>query len=439
MSGYYDLTLVALSVAVAIVASYTALDLAGRVSLSRGRSAWIWLTGGALSMGVGIWSMHFIGMLAFHLPIPVAYDLTITLLSMGIAIVVSAFALALMRRPVLSTRNLTVSATLMGVGICAMHYTGMMAMQMLPPIRYDPPLFIASVLVAIVASFAALWTAFQLRRKFSAVAILAKLGSAVVMGLAITGMHYTGMAAAQFAPDSICLAADSGTAMAASTLAMIIGIATVCILLVTLVISSLDAHFAAHTGRLADSLQAANEQLRSIALYDNLTGLPNRMLLEDRMEQALHRASRAGTFFGLMFVDLDKFKEVNDSFGHRAGDELLKAVARRLARSVRKEDTVARAGGDEFVIVLDRIEQASDAALIVRKILDALSCEVNVENRGLQVSCSIGISVYPRDGDDIKTLIANADIAMYQAKKTGPNNFRFFSSESIAVPPESPA
>jgi NO-binding membrane sensor protein with MHYT domain len=336
MIGVYDLKLVALSVVVAALASYTALDLAGRVSATDGRNSIKWLLGGAFSMGTGIWSMHFIGMLAFRLPVPVAYDIPINILSWLLAIGVSGVALFVVRRPTMTGSNLTTGAALMGVGICSMHYTGMAAMRMSPPIQYDPVLFVASVIIAIVASLAALWIAFQLRRKYSGGAILAKLGSAVVMGFAIAGMHYTGMAAAQFAPDSICLAADGGSAMDNATLAVIIGVATLSILAITLVISSLDAHFAAHTAKLADSLQVANEQLRSIALYDQLTGLPNRFLLEDRLAQAMVRADRAQKSFAVMFVDLDGFKAVNDTYGHRIGDDLLRAVGRCLTKCIRR-------------------------------------------------------------------------------------------------------
>jgi PAS domain S-box-containing protein len=241
MTGVYDLQLVALSLLVAIVASHTALELAGRVSQTQGKSSWGWLVGGALSMGTGIWSMHFIGMLAFKLPVAVAYDAAATMLSMAIAIVVSGLALFVVRRPTLTAKNITAGATLMGVGISAMHYTGMQAMRMSPPIEYHPPLFIASVVIAIAASLAALWIAFQLRHKRFGAALLAKLGGATLMGLAITGMHYTGMAAAQFAPDAICLAVDSTGGMKSAALALTIGIATICVLVLTQAAISLES------------------------------------------------------------------------------------------------------------------------------------------------------------------------------------------------------
>jgi NO-binding membrane sensor protein with MHYT domain len=261
MTGLYDLKLVWLSVAVAVLASFTALDLAGRVSAPGGRRTALWLMGGAFAMGTGIWSMHFIGMLAFRLPVPVAYDATLTLLSLAIAIVVSAFALFAMRRTSLDIGTVAGSATLMGLGICSMHYTGMAAMRMSPPIRYDPLLFVASVAIAIAASLAALWIAFHLKQRYTRLAVLGKLGSAVVMGLAITGMHYTGMAAAQFVPGSICRALDSTGGMNSAVLAVLVGTATLGILAAALGLSAMDAHFAQRNAELALSLQQANERL----------------------------------------------------------------------------------------------------------------------------------------------------------------------------------
>ena len=156
MTGTYDLWLVALSYVVAVLAAYVALKLASRVSASQGRMATYWLIGGAVSMGCGIWSMHFIGMLAFRLPIPMSYDVPITLLSMLIAILVSGFALFTINRSDLTVRRLLISGVLMGIGIAAMHYTGMAAMQMSPPIRWDPGSALASIAIAIAASIVAL-------------------------------------------------------------------------------------------------------------------------------------------------------------------------------------------------------------------------------------------------------------------------------------------
>ncbi|MEQ4538911.1 MAG: MHYT domain-containing protein, partial [Billgrantia sp.] len=189
--GSYDSSLVALSLCVAILASYTALDLAGRIASAQGAARVLWIGGGTVAMGIGIWSMHFVGMLAFSLPIPLGYDLTITLLSLAIAMLASGFALWLVSQSELPVWHITLGSLAMGAGIGAMHYIGMAAMRMQPGIDYDPLLFALSLLIAVAASGAALLIAFRLRRHTPYVR-LARAGAAVIMGFAIVGMHYTG-------------------------------------------------------------------------------------------------------------------------------------------------------------------------------------------------------------------------------------------------------
>ena len=199
MAGSYDYWLVLLSVIVAIIASYVALDLASRVAAShRSRTGrWLWLAGGAWVTGTGIWSMHFIGMLAFRLPVPLYYDVPMTLLSGLSAVLASALALFVASRPTLGVPRLLGAGLLMGMGIVTMHYTGMEATRMQPPIRYLPSLVALSVVIAVAASIMALWSAFRLRMETIWTAFWNKAGSAVVMGSGICGMHYTAMAAAR--------------------------------------------------------------------------------------------------------------------------------------------------------------------------------------------------------------------------------------------------
>ncbi len=194
--GSYDTALVVFSYIVAVVASYTVLDLAGRVSESSGFSRSVWLVFGGAAMGMGIWSMHFVGMLAFTLEVPVAYDLTLVLVSVLVAILASYIALKIVGRKQLTTGSLIVGGVLLATGISAMHYIGMAAM--LIDITYDPLWFAASILIALVASIAALWLAFYFRKGGERGAVWKKLGSGLIMGGAIVGMHYTGMFAAQF-------------------------------------------------------------------------------------------------------------------------------------------------------------------------------------------------------------------------------------------------
>lgn len=323
--------------------------------------------------------------------------------------------------------SLSTGAAIMGVGIATMHYTGMAAMRMSPPISYDPPLFVASVLVAIGASLAALWLAFHLRSRHSTLAVFLKLGSAVVMGIAISGMHYIGMAAAQFSPDSVCLSAQSANALDRDTLAAMIAISAFAILSTTLAVSAWDAHRAARALRYAETLKSTNDQLRKIALHDPLTGLPNRILLEDRAQQTIARARRHGEICAMMFIDLDRFKAINDTYGHDAGDALLKAVAHRLTDCLRREDTVSRTGGDEFAVIAGDMKSPSDAARTAEKIVRAMSAPFDVAGHRFQVSCSVGISLYPGDGQTMHELMANADAAMYRVKREGRNGYRLFA------------
>ena len=432
MIGTYNYGLVVISVLVAILASYTALDLATRITASRGKSARMWLVGGAFSMGIGIWSMHFLGMLAFSLPIPLGYDVAITLLSMLIAVVVSGFALHIVSQPSLGARKLGIAGVVMGLGICSMHYTGMWAMETHPLATYDPLLFAASVAIAIAAALAALWIAFTLRTGPEWTRY-AKLGSAVIMGFAITGMHYTGMAAAHFSPDTICV---SGPLADNSWMAGTLTGTTLIILMVTLVLSVIDARMTSRTASMAASLQIANDELQRLALHDPLTKLPNRVLLEDRIEQAIAHAQRSHAKCAVLFVDLDRFKVVNDSLGHFVGDELLRGVAARLQGLVRGEDTVSRLGGDEFVMLLREVEGDENALEVAGKALSALREPFRVHQQELYVTPSIGIAVYPAHGNTAQMLITRADAAMYNVKKGGRNDARIFATEMSTFFPE---
>jgi len=173
----------------------------------------------------------------------------------------------------------------------------------------------------------------------------------------------------------------------------------------------------------------AESRAQHLADHDALTGLPNRRLLEDRLTQAIARSARNRKPIAVMFVDLDRFKHVNDTLGHAVGDAVLKEIGDRLVRQLRLADTICRMGGDEFVVVLPEIKRSSDAAGVAQKVIELASQPVTVQDHELLVSASVGISVYPEDGRDAETLIRNADAAMYHAKETGRAGYQFFTAE----------
>jgi diguanylate cyclase (GGDEF)-like protein/PAS domain S-box-containing protein len=178
--------------------------------------------------------------------------------------------------------------------------------------------------------------------------------------------------------------------------------------------------------------KVAEERVQFLAYYDALTGLPNRILLRDRLSQALATARRQKHKVALLFLDLDRFKIINDSLGHSVGDLLLQNVAERLKRCAREQDTVARLGGDEFLIVLTNVKDIPGAAVAAERFMDAMTAEFVVQGHSLSIGCSLGISIFPENGADSETLIKNADAAMYSAKDGGRNNFQFFTADMSA-------
>jgi len=245
MEGSYNYWLVSLSLVLAIVASYAALSMAARIPFVQRRMLWLWMVGGCVSMGLAIWSMHFVGMLAFHIGIPLAYDVPLTVLSILYAIIASAIAITIVRLKYNNHLSLFVSTLFMGSGIAAMHYTGMDALKMSPEILYDRKLFLLSLLIAYVASFVALRLFFkQSLNKEAAHRVFDKsrFYAAVLMGVAIAGMHYTAMEAAIFDPRSVCTAVGQGIDSGIMSILIVLGV--ILIIAITILLLMLDTKYA---------------------------------------------------------------------------------------------------------------------------------------------------------------------------------------------------
>jgi PAS domain S-box-containing protein len=264
MAGSYSFGLVALSVMIAILASYVALDLAGRVTAATGRSRRLWIAGGAFAMGTGIWSMHYIGMLAFALPVPVQYDWPTVLLSLIAAILASAVAMFVTSRTTMGLWRAALGSVFMGTGIAGMHYIGMAAMRLSATHSYAPTVVAWSVFLAIAISFVALWLTFRLRGGTQELD-WRKIGSAIVMGAAIPVMHYTGMAAVTFAPESMAHG-DLSHAVSISSLGVIgiIGV-TFMVLGLAVLTSLMDRHLSAQVMREDVRLRQSEARLREDA------------------------------------------------------------------------------------------------------------------------------------------------------------------------------
>jgi diguanylate cyclase len=279
---------------------------------------------------------------------------------------------------------------------------------------YNSWLVTVSLLVAMAVCYVALHSAVQLTRSRSRIAAIWLAGGALLMGAGVWAMHFIGMLAFAMPLPG---ANDVSRAAAAVTVSTIV-IATLALLYRT---------YLERTRAHDYALGQATDKLQHSAMHDALTDLPNRLLLAERLAQAIARADELGTRFATLLIDLDHFKAVNDSLGHAAGDELLMEVARRLRSAVRSSDTLARFGGDEFVLLLNDVSAVTEIEGVIRSVCECLTRPIDLGDLEVHVSLSVGVSLYPSDGADRETLLKHADVAMYQAKRAGRNGFQFYA------------
>jgi|GEM_PF-1632958 len=404
LNGSHDPAIMVLSVFIGCLAGLTALTLADRMLASPSRAAKaLWHAGGSIAMGCGIWAMHFTGMLAFQIDGHPAmhYTLGLTALSLLPAIVGSGASLHVMAQPKLGAGQLLLGAWLIALGIASMHYIGMEAMQM-EGLRYDLALFVGAFGVAFLLALGALFLHYHTRQAGSPIRNSLKVTAGIFLGLAVSGMHYTAMGASFFYNAGIPDAHEA--TVTNSTLAVIIGGVAMLIL---------------GLGFLAgwmDRQRATQRTLEHLANTDTLTGLPNRHHFRQLLTSALAYSRRHECRLAVLFLDLNDFKTINDSFGHATGDKLLEAFAKRLAQPMRAEDTAARFGGDEFVVLVRDVISAEDAVQAAERLQHALDEPIEIDGRKLRARASIGISLFPDDSECPEELTRYADAAMYQAK-----------------------
>ncbi|MDI9237311.1 EAL domain-containing protein [Lysobacter sp. LF1] len=537
MQGSYDYRAVVLSFLIAWFAAFVAIQLVGRVRGATTRQATTWIWAGGIAFGLGIWSMHFMGMLAFRLPVPMLYDVHMTALSVLPAVLSSVLALYVAGRLRRSFAQLLLSAMFMGLGICAMHYLGMNAITFTPSETYSPFWVVASVVVAIAVSLVAL----HLLTRFSWVESEPRFGvqiaASALMALGVCGMHYTGMAALQVGPDTFCLT-RAGAVPGEQLSLVIVSIALLYLAAITIG-SQRDLHASEQrfralvdgapnamvifgpderislanveaermlgygrgglVGKSVDELlpervvprdpearerflmvprqiqlgggrdlhcrrrdgveipiavglspltvlgrrvviasimdlterKEAQARIERLAYFDALTGLPNRSSFENRLAEMLGESGGDG--FGLIFADLDGFKEINDSLGHSAGDRVLTQIAHRLREGVGERGEVFRFGGDEFIILLPDGSPTRDAG-IAEELIRRIAVPIWMESKQLGVTLSLGSVRHPEHGREMDGLVKRADIALYQAKSAGKNVhlcFRADMEESV--------
>lgn len=430
MQGTYTSWVVWLSIVTAIVVSYTSLNLASRISSARGRAAAVWLLGGTLSMGIGIWAVQSIAVLSLELPIKPTYDLPMAIVALWISLVTSAFALLIVSRETLTPACLAVGSVVTGAGTCGMLYTGMSAIHITPRIEHDPALAALTLVLAIATSYAALRFAFRLRRGHSWYVTFLRGVVALALGCAIAGTHYTGLAAARIPPHAHSL---PGTTLENRWVAVAVGLFALGIMGVTLITIIYDAYLAHHVRDREFLREQAHASARYATRHDALTNLPNRLALAEAAEDAIARAKRDGSAFALMVMNVDRLKTINESLGHEAGDELLRELSQRLRSVLRRSDTLAHLAGDEFALLACDLKGMHDVERIVAKILDALRDPFITRKLELHTSLSMGISLFPNDGTSFEVLLRRADVAMRSSKEAGVGGYRFFTPDMSSL------
>ena len=534
VTTHVDLGLVVLSVAVAVVASYAALDLTRRSSDASGWQRRSWIAGGGVTMGAGIWSMHFIGMLAERMNMPVSYNDALVALSLLVAVLGASVSLTMVTRPHPSRRRLFSAAAFMGFAVAAMHYLGMASMQMDATVHWQIVLVIVSVAIGLVASLIALSLFVRIRQSSDGFGFARRAAAAVLLGFGVAGLHYTAMAAASFTATMGHPSASHG--LTTNSLVLMLGLAASVMLAVLIVGAAVDQRRAAlasditivaniarelcrtgdtrgrichavhqltmadyvvlsepdeqgdHTitastlvGDLGPVNPASTEsresgtvhretlildgryvgvldvgwhdrgqrlsertrtllgmvaaeatvaidratllsQLEYLSRRDELTGLLNRRVLGEELERELATGSRHDRPLCVVMLDLDHFKDYNDTHGHQAGDRLLKSVAGAWVTQLRSIDLIARYGGEEFIVILPDcpLDDAVRTADRLRAVLPD------------GTTCSAGVAILEQL-DTAAQLIGRADQALYHAKATGRN--RTSTTHSPPTPP----
>jgi len=427
--------LVLLAYVVACAAGFGTLDTAervGHVDNPKAQRHWRWVGAGCLAGG--IWATHFISMLAFQAPIAIHYELIMTFASLLIALIASLFAMQTLSHPRLRLHQYVLASVWMGLGIALMHYVGMSAMQSEAGVYFQTGLFLASVVIAIGASLAALLLSLYLRNGTGMFHQLLKYAASLVLGAGIISMHFTGMAAMQLLlPEDVV---PSALPVDNNPVQLGLLVAVIALLVIG---SSISAALAdkklqhketdlRRVNALLTELDQARASLQQVAHYDALTSLLNRRGFNQIFAEKLAEKTATDGMLAVIFLDIDHFKRINDSLGHDAGDELLTVLAGHIKSSVRShDDVVARFGGDEFCILIS-IHHRDEARHMAQRIMQKMKDPIELAGRRMVMTTSIGISLFPEDGKTSEELLKTADLALYQSKDAGRNNLNFFSS-----------
>jgi diguanylate cyclase (GGDEF)-like protein len=423
MSGSFHFLLLAFALLVASLSAYAALEVSERIVLQEAQHRRLWLSVGAAVFGVGVWGAMLLTVASLETSIAINFDARLVVLSLLLCMGSAFYLMHLtgLRRP--HPTRLVIGGLAIGAAFNAAFHIALKAMTLQPPLLYHTILLVVALVVTeVVAVFiVTLFSASNGRKPMTGSLNsqqTRRVLAALLVGAGLVSSAAAGLRAVMIGPQ-----AQSQVLEGITREHLVNGLVFLAFLAMAmaLVVSGVQRNQV-----LKKIVGRTNDKLLHFATHDVLTGLPNRALLADRIQHAVEVARRNGRPFAVLFMDLDGFKAINDSLGHAVGDGLLVAVAQRIRACIRGEDMVARIGGDEFVVVMSNLASPEVVEQLSENILAALRLDFQIEDATLRVTSSIGIAVYPNSGESADALMKNADAAMYEAKQSGRNTYRFF-------------
>ena len=417
MIGYYDYSMVLLSYLIAMLASYSAFYFDAQLSTLTGLRKKFWLVIGAMTMGSGIWAMHFIGMRAYVMSVEMTYDLPLTLASWVAAVFASGVALHILGSARKGIWVIAASSIAMGLGITTMHYVGMLAMKFSPTISYDPLLFAVSVVIAVVASAAALAICQFLRTLSGTESVIYEFIAAMIMGAAICGMHYTGMAAviiprnAMPAPDNL---------LSGDWLGMPLGLVSGTLIIMALVSSIIDVK--RRQGKDNSRLLEA-ERLELITFYDKSTGLLNRAGMEKTLVDTIYKNRSTNRKFGIIYFNISNSNKIINELGASEFEGLIKKILSKISSLLTSDITLSRYSNNAFVLIINDLAGKNHQTFCDK--FRALDSYIQIAGTKVYLEWQAGQSEYPVSGQSSHALLK------FAMNTDGIKNIKGFDDEEM--------